>query len=750
MAKKDVMKEMRDRYQRAVDADSENRKQSRDDIKFVSVQGNQWDETQRKARKGRPCYEFPILRSHWRQVCNDQKQARPSIKVSGVEDDDKDGADLRQGMIRNIERMCNASKAYDVAFEEMTAGGFGAWRITTKYIGDDAFDQDIAIEPINDAVNRVWLDPDAKDDDSGDAMWGFVEDTISLDEFKARYPKAQTSSFDSQGTTDWFTKDSIRIVEYWRCEKVKKRLILLSDGRVLDEEQFAQIGDELAFGGVQVERERLVDAKRVTVSICSGAEELESAVESVFGRIPIITIYGNRALVDGKWQYTGMVRWSRDPQKLLNYNLTTAQEIISKQPKSPYLVTPKMLEGDGIKAMWDKANAIDAPYLAYNHDPQAGAPTKLPPPDMPAALTAMAQMSVDMLKASDGIFDASVGARSNETSGKAIIARQREGDTATFDYQDSLNNGIRATGITIVNALPKIYDTPRSVRILGRDGGEKYVKLYQQVRDEQTGEMVTVNDLSSGKYDVAVSSGASYSTQRAEFVDMMMSLSQSNPAILQVAGDLIMGAMDFPKSEEVAERLKALLPPQIQQSLQEGQKQSPEVMQMQAQFAQMQEQAQAQMQEIQQAYQECAQENEQLKTANANKQGELQIKAVEGKTNAELKAAELELKQKELEIKAAEMALKAKEVAIKEQEQATSGAVELYKAQTERIATTGLESTPEVIEANTKNSEAMEMMAKTMAVFVETMAAPKKTVGTMQRMGDGTYQMVKEEVSDSI
>jgi hypothetical protein len=404
--------------------------------------------------------------------------------------------------------------------------------------------------------------------------------------------------------------------------------------------------------GINVVQSRSVMGKKVLVSIVSGAEELDGPTESVFDRIPIITVYGNRGKVDGKWQYAGMVRWSRDPQKLLNYNLTTAQEIVSKQPKSPFLVTPKMLEGDSIKAMWDKANAIDAPYLAYNPDMQAPqGPQKLPPPDMPQALTAMAQLSVDMLKASDGIFDASVGARSNETSGKAIMARQREGDTATFDYQDSLNNGIRATGIAIVKAMPKIYDTPRTIRVLGRDGGEKYVKLYQPVRDEETGEMVTTNDLSAGKYDVAVSTGASFSTQRAEFVEMMMSLSQSNPAILQVAGDLIMGAMDFPKSDEVAERLKTLLPPQIQQSMQKDQKQSPEIMQMQGQMQQMQAQVQEQMQGMGAEMEQLAQENAQLKQANANKQGELQIKAQSEQVDAQFKAQELALKQRELALK---------------------------------------------------------------------------------------------------
>ena len=185
------LKLMRERYKAAVDADSDNRKLARDDRLFVLVPGNQWDEKQRKARRGRPCYEFPILRSHWRQIVNDQKQSRASVKVTGIDAEDKEGAELRQGLIRNIERSSNAEEAYDNAFEEMTSGGFGAWRVVTRYSEDDGWNQDLAIEPIHDAVNRVWVDPDAVMDDSSDAKWLFVEDTISSAEFKRRYPDAE-------------------------------------------------------------------------------------------------------------------------------------------------------------------------------------------------------------------------------------------------------------------------------------------------------------------------------------------------------------------------------------------------------------------------------------------------------------------------------------------------------------------------------------------------------------------------------
>ena len=643
------LKLMRERYKAAVDADSDNRKLARDDRLFVLVPGNQWDESQKKARRSRPCYEFPILRSHWRQIVNDQKQARASVKVTGIDADDKEGAELRQGLIRNIERSSNAEEAYDNAFEEMTSGGFGAWRVVTRYAEDDGWNQDLAIEPIHDAVNRVWVDPDAVMDDCSDAKWLFVEDTISSAEFKRRYPKAEVSSFEGESYEDWFNGDGVRIAEYHRMEPVKKTIILLSDGRSVDESEYGPIADELAMEGITEVRRRVVDGWKHVVSIVSGAEELEAPVESVFTRIPIVTVYGNRHKVEGKWVWCGMVRWSRDPQKLLNYNLTTAQEIIAKQPKSPYMLTPKMIEG--VKHLWDKANAIDAPYLPYNPDPAApgGRPMREAPPDMPGALTAMAQMSVDMLKASDGIYDASVGARSNETSGRAILARQKEGDTATYDYQDSLNNGVRATGKILLPALSKVYDTPRTVRVLGKDGAEKYVKLYQQVRDEQTGALVTVNDLSSGKYDVEVSSGASYGSQRQEFVDMVMSISQSNPAILQVAGDLVMGAMDFPKAEEVAERLKFMLPPPIQAQLNQGKQLPPEILQAQQQIEQMGQQMQAQQAEMQQEAAKLESDKAGVSAQLAKLQAEHRVMMADfNRLQAELRAERAEFENQQL------------------------------------------------------------------------------------------------------
>jgi hypothetical protein len=598
----DPMKEMRERYERAVEADQDNRDLAIEDLKFVTVPGNQWDESQRKARRGRPCYEFPILRSHWRQVVNDQKKARPGIKIRPVENGDVKGAELRQGLIRNIESRSNAERAYDSGFERLSAAGFGAWRVSTEYSTDDSWDQDLCIKPISDPLTSVWFDPDSKEPDARDAKYVFVEETMSRERFKERFPDANTIDFESaKEFGDWFGKDSVRVAEYWRLEPITKTLLLLSDGRTVDKaevdgEQAAQLDNE----GVSVVRERVCHTHKVVMSIVSGVEEIDGPHDSVFERIPIVPVWANRHFIEGKWVWCGMVRFSRDPQKLLNYNFTTGQEILAKQHKATPIVTSKMLEGAGVKALWNKSNVMDAPYLPITPDPQMpSGPQYLTPPPVHAAFAQFGQLAIDMLKASDGIFDASVGARSNETSGKAIMARQQEGDTATFDYQDALNFGIQSTGEILLSALPKVYDTPRSMRVLGKDGAEDFVQLYQPTPDGKV-----LNDLSAGKYDVTVTTGPSYDTQRMEFVDALVQLSQGNPLIGQAVPDLIVGSMDFPKADEAAERLKMLLPPPVQQAMAQKD-QSPAVVQLQGQLQQMQQMAQQQLGELQQRLQQA-------------------------------------------------------------------------------------------------------------------------------------------------
>jgi hypothetical protein len=624
----DAMKEMRDRYDRAVEADKDNRSLGIEDFRFVAVPGNQWDEQQKRKRRGRPCYEFPLLRQHWRQITGDQKQARPQIKIRAVEDGDVEGAELRQGLIRNIEDKSKAGQAYDTAFEWSSAAGFGAWRVVTEYSEDDGWEQDIRIREIPDAMTSVWGDPDAKERDWRDGQYAFVEESISRDEFKRRYPKADPIDFDSQSNKErygsWCGEKEVRIAEYWRKEPVTQVICLLSDGRSISKEDCIAAADELAMQGITVVRERTIKTHKVVMSVVSGAEEIDGPYDWPGKRIPIIPCYGDRYFVDGKWVWSGMVRHAKDAARLVNYNITTGQEILAKQHKATPLVTPKMLEGGGVKALWDSSNSVELPYLPYSPDPlMPGGPAFLSPPPVHAAFANFGQMSIDLLKSSTGIHDASLGERSNETSGKAIIARQREGDTATFSYQDGLAFSIQSTGEVILELLPHVYDTPRVVRVLGKDGGEDWQKINEELPDG-----TVVNDLSAGKYDVSVSTGPSFSTQRAEFADLMLNMAQGNPQLMQVAGDLVMGALDFPKAEQVAERLKMMLPAPIQQQLQAGKDVPPEVMQLQGQLQQMRQMAEERIAELQQEMQQLqakaqSKDDAILKEINAAKDREI-------------------------------------------------------------------------------------------------------------------------------
>lgn len=642
------IKSVREHYDLCVEAERDLREEAIADVRFVNVPGAQWEEAQKKKRGKRPCYEFNLLRQHCRQVTGDQRQARPSIKVRAVEDDDAEGAELRQGLIRNIEGQSNADRAYDSGFQWAAEGGFGAWRVTTEYSADDAWEQDIRIKEVRDPF-AVWFDPASVEYDRRDARFAFYEQRFPTEQFKTEHPDAQCVDFDSAHEYgDWFGKDTVRVAEYWVKKPVTRTLCLLSDGRSVDKKEVEPVLDELAAEGVTVVREREVKTHKVCMYLVSGAEVLSGPHEWPGKFIPLVPVYGDLLHIEGRDVYSGIVRHAKDAARLNNYHMTTAMETVAKLPKAPYLVTPKMLEGQGVQSMWQKAATEDPLFLPYTPDPAApnGRPVREPQPEFPVAMVQLAQVCNDLLKGVTGIHDASLGARSNETSGKAIIARQREGDTATYSYQDNLARSMRYTGEILLDLIPKVYDTERVVRILGVDGGEKYVKVNQEVIDNQTGQPFKVNDLSAGKYDVTVTVGPSFSTQRAEFQELMNTIFQSRPETFPLFGDLFFKALDAPQAQELSERAKFLLPPPLQKQMTEGKELPPEAMLAMQQAEQQMQQAQEQMQMLQQAMAELQQEQAQTAEDKAR------IEAQKAQIQADIKVAQAQLEAREAKFEA--------------------------------------------------------------------------------------------------
>jgi hypothetical protein len=649
--------EIRKRYDQCTEAESDSRDKAADDIRFVDVAGEMWDEAQRKKRGSRPCYEFNLLRQHVRQVTGDQRQSRPQIKVRATEESDIDGAELRQGLIHNIESESNANRAYDTAFDFAVKGGFGCWRVVTEYSRDDAWEQDIRIKEIRDPF-AVWFDPSASEYDRRDARFAFYEQWMSREEFRARYPDAQETQWDATGKEDsWSREHDLRIAEYWVKKPVQRTLLLLSDGRTVGADETVAVLDDLAAQGITVVRERKVTAQKVWMYVVSGAEVLSGPHEWPGKYIPLVPVFGDLTRVDGRDSYNGLVRHAKDAARLNNYYMTAAMETIAKLPKNPYLVTPKMLEGQGVKTFWEKAATEDPLFLPYTPDPQApgGRPLRENGPEFPAAMVNLAQVTNDLMKGVTGIHDASLGIRSNETSGRAIIARQREGDTANFVYIDNLSKSIQYTGEIISDLLPHIYDTARVVRVIGNDGIEKYQKVNAVIVDAATGRPQILNDLSAGKYDITVDTGPSFSTRRAEFVELMNTLFQSNPQAFTVFGDLFFKAMDAPQAQELAERAKLLLPPPLQQKLAQQDGKGDPAMLMQQMQQQMEEQKRAIEEEAAKVQNEKTEVDAQLARLEAKRQQmQAEFQASTAKLDAHAANMEAERLRRLLQIQSTE------------------------------------------------------------------------------------------------
>lgn len=596
-----LVREAHKRFSRCQDAESEFRQLFKADLRFANGDSDnrwQWPESVLSARdlEKRPCLTVNKVKQHNRQITNDARQNKPSIKVSPVDGKaDRKTAEILNGIIRHIEANSDADTAYDTAAEFAVDAGIGYWRVTTDYAADDSFDQEIFIRRVKNPLN-IYLDPDIQEADGSDAKFGFVFEDILKEEFEARYPNVDCVTWPLEGGGDWLRNDQIRIAEYFHVVEEEDTLIADESGNVIRVSELSAENREL-IKAMPAQRKRQVKRRTVKWDLIAGDQKLES--KDWPGRyIPIVRVVGEEVDIDGKTERKGHTRAMKDPARMYNYWTSSATEFVALQNKTPYVGPAEAREG--FENLWDTANTQNHSYLPYNHVDENGNPIPPPsrqaPPVMASAYMQGMQVASEEMKMASGQYDASMGAKSNETSGRAIMARQREGDVATFHFVDNVARAIKYTGKILIDLIPKIYDTPRIVRILGEDGKEDQAQLDPSLpqamverRNDMTGAIERIYNPSVGRYDVRVSVGPSYTTMRAEGFQAMTQLAQGNPALLQQAGDLIMKAADFPMAEELADRLAKFLPPGVA----EDGGDSPEVQKIKADMEQMQAQLQA-------------------------------------------------------------------------------------------------------------------------------------------------------------
>ena len=584
----EMLSTMRSRLMMAISAYGDSREDELDDLRFLAGSSdNNWQwpadvlstrgSVQGQTINARPCLTINKLPQHVRQVTNEQRQNRPSGKVIPADDKgDVEVAEIFDGIVRHIEYISDADVAYDTACDCQVAYGEGYIRVLTEYCKEDSFDQDLRIGRVRNAFS-IYMDPTIQDPCGSDAEWCFITEDVTKQEYERLFPDAEPiSSIMSQGVGDqslsqWLSQDTVRIAEYFYYKHVDATLNLYH-GNVSafagspEDKQMAQMG-------MKPIKTRTVDRKKVMWVKTNGFEILEER-EWAGKWIPVIRVVGNEFEVDGQVYISGLVRNAKDAQRMYNYWVSQEAEMLALAPKAPFIGYGGQFEG--YENQWKTANTTNWPYLEVNPDVTDGAGSPLPLPQRalpPMAQTGLIQAKMgasDDIKSTTGQYDSSLGATSNERSGRAILAREKQGDTGTYHYVDNLSRAIRYVTRQLVDMIPKVYDTERIARIVGLDGEVKQVKInpdqqepVKKIVDQNGIVLEKIYNPSVGTYDVCVTTGPSYMTKRQESLDAMSQLLQGNPQLWAVAGDLFIKNMDWPGAQEMSKRFAKSIDPKF-------------------------------------------------------------------------------------------------------------------------------------------------------------------------------------------
>jgi hypothetical protein len=549
----DYLKNLREEYEADLQADEMNRREAITDLEFAA--GQQWDPRVLQAREGLPCLTINTIPQFTAQLVGDWRQNKASIKVLPAEDGDQDVANIRADLIRSIEYKSRADRVYANAFESQVTCGDGAFRVSVDYAKDDVFDQELGLNAIDDPLSVIWdrfsIDPTGKD-----ATRCFVEDRLSRKELKKKWKDADPSTLGDRfgkelSTTGWVDNDSVKVVEHWRMIERDRLIGLFPDGAIrhIEADNLEEITTKHG-APVKLRRAPCLYAQ---MHLVTGFAILDGPYEYKLNRLPIIRMMGRTYNVEGKRIRYGLVRNMKDSARLRNFWRSVAAEQLGYAPKAQWIAPESAVEGR--EEAFRRAHLSRDPLLVYNDGAEAP-PERIPPPTPEMALLNEAQINSQDMKDVTGIHDASLGIKSNETSGKAIMARQREGDVASLTYYDNGNASILEAGDVLNQLISQIYDSTRIIRIVGEDEAARLVRINDPNDPSSP-------NLAVGGYDVAITTGASFTTRRAEAAEAMMNAVQVWPQLIQVAGDIIAKAQDWPGADKLADRLKKTIPPQF-------------------------------------------------------------------------------------------------------------------------------------------------------------------------------------------
>lgn len=596
IADPDLIDEFQRRFRLAESADATNRETYTKDRRFVYSDDAQWEGAE--SRGQRPKVTINKLQVTVRNIVNEARESPVAIKTHPVDEfGDIQLARIIDGLIRHVEHDSNASDVYNAAFEDAVTGGFGYIRVITDYESPDSFSQCPKIRRVINPLS-VYMDPFHELPDGSDALWCIIHTRISKDEFERKYPDAEPFTSNRSDNAFWISTEGVMIAEYFEVEQKAEKLLKMKDGTAVWNSEATKKQKRDAVDSRMSTRRTVLWSK-----IGGQGEILEGPIEFPSQFIPVVRMAGREWFEDGKRFTCGAIHYSKDAQRIYNYARSGQLERLAMAPKAPYIG----YAGQFTDKKWKSLNTQNWPYLEVEPLTIAGQAAPLPQrqqaTNIDPALSEEIQLASDEIKATTGIFDASLGQQSNETSGRAIMARQQQGSRSNADFVSNRNIAVRQVGMTLLDMFPRLYDSARVARILGNDGQPDLVWLNKEAVDKDG--KTYLYDLSTGKFDVVLDVGPSYATKRQESAIAMTDTLQSVPMIGQVAPDLIVQAQDWPDSDKIAARLRRAIPPQIlgkdaEQDGEQGPNGQPKQPQVPPELMQQMQELQARNQELEQ------------------------------------------------------------------------------------------------------------------------------------------------------
>lgn len=634
---------------KAQDDDHDNREMAREAHRFINERDGQWEEKWRDVYTGRPRYTFDLTNPMIEQITGSIAKSDYDIKVQPAGGKaTKKTAEKYEGIIRHIEAISNASEIYSKSGRSMAVQGCNGWEVVQAYQDGDSFDQDLMIATVPNWVNRVWLGPHTEQDGS-DTPYAWKLVGLTEDEFKAKYPDRTVPasiSTDAVYITYNGRQDLILVGMFYYKKAVPRELAIMSNGKThVVDDTFEMVRDEYAMMGITEIRRRT----RTVMKVCtrkfdnSGWIETKSK-ETVFENwIPLVPCYANFDYNDDCVEYYGAVEKMMDWQRVYNYSMTREIEDGAFSPRMKYWMTTKQVAGhtETIQTL----NTNNDPVQLYNHDPEVpGPPQYLGGAQVNQGLRVISENMRTGLPMSAGLFAASLGDNPGLQSGVAIEALQDRGDIGSNKYIEARTIAQRQTGRILVNAIPRVYDIGREVRILGDDGSVDVETIGEQVLDQQTGSIITIHDLSEGQYDVTCTAGASFTNRQSQTVDAMTKIGSVDPSVIQLGGDILADNINGPGMAVIAKRKRrqlftagVLTPDELtdeeQAELQQQQQQPPQEDPMMVAARAEEAKAQADLMAAQTKQFESQAEQQKVAAELRQKDQELQIKSYEAETD---------------------------------------------------------------------------------------------------------------------